>query len=190
MASIAITNTGTTPINVGQTGTFTITATNNGPQTANNIQINDPTPTGYTAGTPTAGTYNKRHMDNKQPNKRPNSNTNIHKNNDHSRCRNNHNQPATATWTEYPTTTTIPDSTIHVNQANLSITNTGTTPINVGQTGTFTITVTNTGPDTANNIQINDPTTNRIHSQHTTTGTYNGTNMDNKQPRQAAIQQH
>ena len=52
MASVAITNTGTTPVNVGDTGTFTITVTNNGPDTATNIQINDLIPTGFTADTP------------------------------------------------------------------------------------------------------------------------------------------
>ena len=52
-----MTKTGNGPLNVGQTGTFTITLTNNGPNAAQNIQVTDPVPTGFTAGTPSTGTY-------------------------------------------------------------------------------------------------------------------------------------
>ena len=176
-ASLTITNTGTTPVNVGGTGTFTITATNNGPDPATNIQINDPLPTGYTAGTPTAGTYNQTTgiwtitslangsqatLTFTAPITATMAGTTT----------TNH---ATATWTEYPTTVTIPDSTIHVNKAGLTITNTGTTPVNVGGTGTFTITATNNGPDPATNIQINDPLPTGYTAGTPTAGTYNQT---------------
>ena len=176
-AGLTITNTGTTPVNVGGTGTFTITATNNGPDPATNIQINDPLPTGYTAGTPTAGTYNQTTgiwtitslangsqatLTFTAPITATMAGTTT----------TNH---ATATWTEYPTTVTIPDSTIHVNKAGLTITNTGTTPVNVGGTGTFTITATNNGPDPATNIQINDPLPTGYTAGTPTAGTYNQT---------------
>ena len=176
-AGLTITNTGTTPVNVGGTGTFTITATNNGPDPATNIQINDPLPTGYTAGTPTIGTYNQTTgiwtitslangsqatLTFTAPITATMAGTTT----------TNH---ATATWTEYPTTVTIPDSTIHVNKAGLTITNTGTTPVNVGGTGTFTITATNNGPDPATNIQINDPLPTGYTAGTPTIGTYNQT---------------
>ena len=147
------------PVNVGQTGTFTITATNNGPDTANNIQINDPLPTGYTAGH--TNHRNLQHNGIWTINSLTNGQTatltftKTMTTADAGTTTTNH---ATATWTEYPSTITIPDSTINVNKmASIAITNTGTTPVNVGQTGTFTITATNNGPQTANNIQINDP---------------------------------
>ncbi len=57
-AQLNITNTpNQSTLNVGNTGIFTLTVTNNGPDSASNIQINDPTPSGFTAGTPTIGTY-------------------------------------------------------------------------------------------------------------------------------------
>ena len=174
-AVLVITNTGTTPINVGDTGTFTITATNNGPDTANNIQINDPLPTGFTYTT-TAGTYNphNRHMDNKQPNKRSNATLTFTKTITAADAGTTTTNKATATWTEYPSTTTIPNSTIYVNKAGLNITNTGTTPVNVGDTGTFKIIITNNGPDAATNIRIKDLVPTGFVAS-TTTGNYDGT---------------
>ena len=149
-AGVTITNTGTTPVNVGSTGTYTITAKNNGPDTASYIQINDPTPTGYTANTPSIGTYTGgiwtiNSLTNGQT--ATLTFTKIMTTADAGTSTTNH---ATATWTEYPSTTTIPDSTINVNKmASVAITNTGTNPVNVGQTGTYTITATNNGPQTA-----------------------------------------
>ncbi len=154
-AGLTITNTGTTPVNVGDTGTFTITATNNGPDPATNIQINDPLPTGYTAGTPTAGTYNQTTgiwtitslangaiatLTFTAPITATMAGTTT----------TNH---ATATWTEYPTTVTIPDSSIYVKQANVAISQSGNYS---GNNVTFIVTATNKGPDTATNINIKD----------------------------------
>ena len=72
--------------------TYTITATNNGPDTANNIQITDKIPKGLgtITTTPSLGTYNtsNRHMDNTNTNQRTNSNTNHHSHH-HSHKRNN-----------------------------------------------------------------------------------------------------
>ena len=174
-AVLTISNTGTTPVNVGDTGKFTITATNNGPDTANNIQINDPLPTGFTYSA-TAGIYNSTTgiwtinslassgtatLTFTGPITTGMAGTTI----------TNH---ATATWTEYPSKVTIPDSTINVNKmASIAITNTGTTPVNVGQTGTFTVTAINNGPNAANNIQINDPTPTGFTFGTPTVGTYN-----------------
>ena len=154
-AGLTITNTGTTPVNVGDTGTFTITATNNGPDPATNIQINDPLPTGYTAGTPTAGTYNQTTgiwtitslanggiatLTFTAPITATMAGTTT----------TNH---ATATWTEYPTTVTIPDSSIYVKQAYVAISQSGNYS---GNNVTFIVTATNKGPDTATNINIKD----------------------------------
>jgi uncharacterized repeat protein (TIGR01451 family) len=154
-AGLTITNTGTTPVNVGGTGTFTITATNNGPDTANNIQITDPTPAGYTAGTPTTGTYNNTTgiwtitslanggiatLTFNAPITATMAGTTT-------------TNTATAKWTEYPTTTTIPNSTIYVKQANVAINQTGKYS---GNNVTFIVTATNNGPDTATYINIKD----------------------------------
>ena len=158
--SITVTNTATSsPLNVGQTGTFTLNATNNGPDTTTNIKITDALPNGFTAGLPTSGTYNSAtgiwtinsltsgqtatltftgpittHM----------AGTNI-------------TNTANATWTEYPGTVNIPNSTIYVKEANVAITQTtSSSPVNVGNPVTYTVTATNNGPDTATNIVIDD----------------------------------
>ena len=60
---------------------------------------------------------------------------------------------ATATWTEYPKTITIPDSTIYTKQANVALSQTGSYS---GNKVTFIVTATNNGPDTATNILISD----------------------------------
>ena len=175
-AVLSITNTGTTPINVGSTGTFTITATNNGPDTANNIQINDPIPNGFTAGTPTIGSYNPTtgiwtitSLANGQT-----ATLTFSKTMTATDAGTTTTNKATATWTEYPSTTTIPNSIIYVNKAGLSITNTGTTPVNVGDTGTFKIIVINNGPDAATNIRIKDLIPTGFVAS-ATTGNYDGT---------------
>ena len=171
-AVLTIINTGTTPVNVGQTGTFTITATNNGPDTANNIKITDALPAGFTAGTPTIGTYSNGIWTINSLTNGQTATLTFTKTITAAMAKTTTTNHATATWTEYPNTVTIPDSTIYVNQ--LAITNTGTTPVNVGQIGTFKITVTNNGPTTARNIKITDPLPAGFTAT-TTSGSYSST---------------
>ena len=176
IANLSITNTANNSnLNVGNTGTFTVTVLNNGLDTANNIQINDPVPTGFTYST-TAGSYNPTtgiwtitSLANGQT--ATLTFTKIMAASDAGTTTTN---KATATWKEYPSTTTIPNSTIHVNNAGLSISNTGTTPVSVGNTGTFKIIITNNGPDTATNIRIKDLIPTGFVAS-TTTGNYDGT---------------
>ena len=56
---------------------------------------------------------------------------------------------ATATWNEYPTTTTIPNSTIYIKKADVALSQTGSYS---GNNVTFIVTANNNGPDTATNI--------------------------------------
>ena len=51
-----MTKTGNGPLNVGQTGTFTITITNNGPDDAQGVVVTDIAPVGFTDWTVPAGT--------------------------------------------------------------------------------------------------------------------------------------
>ena len=171
-SGLDISNTGTTPVNVGNTGTFKIIITNNGPDAATNIRIKDLLPTGFVAST-TTGSYDGTTwtIDNLASGSTATltfTKTNIPA----SMAGTTTTNYATATWTEYPSTVNIPDSSIHVIAANVSITNTGTTPVNVGGTGKFTITATNNGPDIANNIQINDPTPKGYTAGTPNIGTY------------------
>ena len=154
--SITVTNTATSsPLNVGQTGTFTLNATNNGPDTTTNIKITDALPNGFTAGLPTSGTYNSatgiwtiNSLTSGQtatltftgPITTAMAGTNI-------------TNTANATWTEYPGTINIPNSTIYVNKADPILSQTvnghssGNLTVNVNDPLTFIITVENTGPD-------------------------------------------
>ncbi|MBI4814038.1 MAG: DUF11 domain-containing protein, partial [Methanobacterium sp.] len=58
-ANVALTQTANTPVNVGDTVTYTVTATNNGPNTATGILISDIVPAGLSGVTvtPSVGTY-------------------------------------------------------------------------------------------------------------------------------------
>ena len=56
-ARVVMTKTSNGPVHVGQTGTFTITLTNNGPNDATHILVNDPFIAGFTY-TPSIGSYN------------------------------------------------------------------------------------------------------------------------------------
>ncbi len=54
-ANVIITKAGNGPLNVGQTGTFTITLHNNGLDTAHNVVVTDVLPGGFSFGTPSQG---------------------------------------------------------------------------------------------------------------------------------------
>ena len=55
-ANVALTQTATTPVNAGDTVTYTVTATNNGPSVATGIIISDILPEGFSA-IPSVGTF-------------------------------------------------------------------------------------------------------------------------------------
>ena len=149
---LTITNTGTTPINVGQTGTFTVNVTNNGPDTATNININDILPSGFTAST-TTGTYNGTTWTINSLASGSTATLTFTKIINAAMAGTTTTNHATATWTEYPKTVTIPNSTIYTKKADLSLSQTGNYS---GNKVTFIITARNNGPDTATNIVISD----------------------------------
>ena len=175
-ANVALSQTANSPVNVGNTITYTVTAKNNGPNTATGIMIYDPIPTGFTAS-PSIGTtyYNNMWV---IPTLTSGSSATLTITGPATASMAGTTIANTATETaqdqyisELPTTT----ASVHVNQANLSITNTATTPVNVGDTGTFTITVYNPGPDTANNIKITDILPTGFTANTHGIGTYDGT---------------
>ncbi len=171
--NLVITNTANSPrLNVNQAGIFTVTVTNNGPDAATNIQINDLLPEGFTpswdmgdydgsvwtiANLPSGETatliltcdliYDAL------------AGTNIV------------NQ-ASGTLEEYPFNFSAEDAIIHVNMANVVITQTGSYSKN---NVTFIITVRNNGPDNATNVNIMDLIPNGLKNVTFTPsiGTYN-----------------
>ena len=177
VAHVTMTKTSNGPVYVGQTGTFTVTLTNNGPNTATNIIVTDPFIPGFTY-TPSTGNYNpatgiwtietlangatatltitKNHMAPTDVGTIPNT--------------------ATETQTTYnPTPITPQTANLQVNPvAHVTMTKTGNGPLNVGQTGTFTITITNNGPNDAQNVQVADAIPSGFTLGSFSMGTYDG----------------
>ena len=85
-----MTKTSNGPVYVGQTGTFTITLTNNGPNDATNVLVKDPYITGFTY-TPSTGIIQlrNRNMDHFYTGKWSNSNINHNQSNVTNRRGNN-----------------------------------------------------------------------------------------------------
>jgi uncharacterized repeat protein (TIGR01451 family) len=182
-ADLALTKTvnDVTP-NVGQTVTFTVTLTNNGPSTATGVQVTDLLPAGLTfvSSTPSQGTYVNTTgiwtvgtvavaaaptLQIQATVASPNAQTN------------------TATITAADQFDPNPNNnqasiTVTPQQADLALAKTvdHATP-NVGDTVTFTITLTNNGPWTATNVQVTDqlPSGLTFVSATPSQGTYSNT---------------
>ena len=172
-----MTKTGNGPVYVGQTGTFTVTVTNNGPNTATNVIVTDPFITGFTF-TPSTGTYNQATgiwnigtLANGATatltiTKNPMEPTDV----------GTIQNTATETQTTYnPTPITPQTANLQINPvAHVTMTKTGNGPLNVGQTGTFTITITNNGPNDAQNVQVTDTIPSGFTLGSFSMGTYDG----------------
>jgi uncharacterized repeat protein (TIGR01451 family) len=167
--------------NVGDTVTFTITLTNNGPDTATNVQVSDLLPAGLTfvSATPSQGTYNSGtgvwtvgtvanaatqtlQIQAKVVSSSAATNTATIAHSDQF-------DPNTANNSGGVTETP--------QQSDLALTKTvnDTTP-NVGDTVTFTITMTNKGPNPATNVTVADalPAGLTLISSSPSQGTYTG----------------
>ena len=155
LAVLVITNTGNSPVNVGDEGTFTISVTNNGPDTATNIEINDMIPTGLAdvTVTPSIGTYDNGIWTIPSLSYLETATLTISGTATASMAGTSTINSATAVWSEYPKSVTITDASIYTKLANVSITQTGNYSNNKV---TFIVTATNNGPDNATNIIIND----------------------------------
>ncbi|MEL7669642.1 hypothetical protein [Methanobacterium sp.] len=177
VSNVTITKTASNSLpNVGQQFSYTVTATNNGPGTANNVQVTDVIPAGLTFNSYTAsqGTYN--------------SATGIW-------TVGTLASGASAVLQLFVTPTAAASGTTIVNTASTSGQNASatvvvpTTPVSnvtltktasnltpaVGQQFSYTVTATNNGPGTANNVQVTDviPAGLTFNSYTASQGTYN-----------------
>src|SRR5262249_47304215 len=147
--------------NVGDTVTFTVTLTDNGPSTATNVRVTDLLPAGLTfvSATPSQGTYDSAtglwtvgtvtttapqtlriRATVASPGPLTNTATVSHSDQFDSNAGNN-----TASATETP------------QRADLAVSKSISDPTpNVGDTITFTITLSDKGPDPATNVQVTD----------------------------------
>ena len=157
--SVTITNVASpTTGNVGNSATFTLTATNGGPDSATGVVITDAVPSGFTAGTPSVGTYSNGVWTIGTLAKGATATLTFTGTLTASEAGTNVTNAATEIQNEYPPVT-IPNASIYVKDTsvvrllNVASPTTG----NVGNTGTFTLTATNGGPDSATGVVINDP---------------------------------
>ncbi len=164
-ANVALTQTASTPVNVGDTVTYTVTATNNGPNTATGILISDIIPAGLSGVTvtPSVGTYYNGVWT--IPTLANSDSATLKITGIATAAMAGLTTTNTATRTSQeqynnqPTTTT---AGVYTKKADLSLSQTvngqatGTINGNVGDSVTFRITATNNGPDAATNINIRD----------------------------------
>ena len=178
-AVLTITNTAnSTTLNVGNSATFTLNVINNGPDTATNVIITDLLPAGFTIGTPSIGTYNITTGVWNIPSIASGSSCNLILTGiiQAAQAGTNITNMANETQTQYPFNNTIANATIYVKKADVVLTQTSTTPVNVGGAVTYTVTVTNNGPDSASNVTINDTVPSALSGVTVTpsSGGYNG----------------
>jgi uncharacterized repeat protein (TIGR01451 family) len=160
-ADLAVTKTVNDPTpNVGDTVTFTVTLTNNGPSTATSVTVQDSLPTGLTfvSATPSQGTYDSGTgvwtvgtVVNGTPilkiqalvvSPGPQTNTAFITHSDQ---------------IDTDSTNNTGSATVTPQQADLALAKTvSNARPNVGDTVTFTVALTNKGPDAATNVTVSD----------------------------------
>jgi len=188
-ANVTITKTGNGPLNVGDTGTFTITLHNNGPDGAHNVAVTDVNvPLGWTV-TPSVGSWD------------PTTSTwNVGTLNNGADVTLTISGLITTAMAGTSITNTVTETQDEQNQesqtatasitinpmANVTITKTGNGPLNVGDTGIFTITLHNNGSDAAHNVAVTDvnvplgwTVTPSVGSWDPTTSTWNVGTLNN-----------
>ena len=175
-ANVVMTKTSNGPVNVGQTGVYTITLSNNGPDAAKNIKVTDPLPDGFSLGSFSAGNYDGTvwtipTLDNGAT--ATLTFTRVMTTADIGTTKTN-----TATQTQdthNPNPVPPQTATIYTNKAVLSITKTtNQTNYNVGNSVVYNIDVLNNGPDTATNVGVTDTVANGLtYISSTLGGVYN-----------------
>ena len=143
---------------LGANVTFTVTVTNNGPDTAMAVAVADAVPTGLTlvSATPSVGTYASGVWTVGDVTTGVSRTLTIVATVTVHTAVTNTATASSATFDPAPGNNTA-SATVNVADANLAVTKivTNATPV-IGSNVTFTVTVTNTGPDTATAAQVTD----------------------------------
>ncbi|AEG18389.1 conserved repeat domain protein [Methanobacterium paludis] len=159
-ANVQLNQTANSPVNVGDNVTYTVTAKNNGPNTATGIIITDAVPSGLTnvTVTPSAGTsYVNGVWTIPTLINGATATLTITGNAGTSMAGTTTTNTATRTaQNEYNSQPTTTSASVYTKMAEVKFSQTSTTPANVGDNVTYVVTVTNEGPDTATNTIITD----------------------------------
>ncbi|MDP3624768.1 MAG: Ig-like domain-containing protein, partial [Methanobacteriaceae archaeon] len=158
-ANVVLSEVVNSPVNVGGLVTYIVTALNNGPDNATNIVISDVLPAvlaGFTV-TPSVGTYNSGVWSIPSLASGVSATLSIVGNATAAMAGFNTTNTATQTGqTEFSDLYTSANATVYTKLADTKLSQTVTTPVNVGGMVTYVVTITNTGPDTATNFIIQD----------------------------------
>ena len=157
MANVTIAKTGNGPMNVGQTGTFTITLTNNGPNAANNVVVTDVLPGGFSFGTPSQGSISGNVWNVGTLACGDSATVTVSGLITSDMAGTTINNEATETQDEFTQESQTACASIYVPSADLVLTKTvdKTKPV-VKDVVVFTLIVNNHGPDTSVNVQVAD----------------------------------
>jgi uncharacterized repeat protein (TIGR01451 family) len=156
-ANVTIAKTGNGPVNVGQTGTFTITLHNNGLDAAHNVVVTDVLPDGFSFGTPSQGSISGNVWNVGTLACGDSATVTVSGLITSDMAGTTIDNEATETQDEFTQESQTACGSIVVNpMANVTITKAGNGPLNVGQTGIFTINLTNNGPNAAHNVVVTD----------------------------------
>jgi uncharacterized repeat protein (TIGR01451 family) len=159
-ADVQLTQTSSSPVNVGNTVTYTLTAHNTGPSTATGILISDIVPSGLTnvVITNSAGTtYYNGVWTISSLTSGSSVILTITGTAGSSMAGTTTNNTATRTaQDQYDSQPTVSAASVYTKLANVALSQTVNTPVNVGDTVNYIITALNNGPDTATNILISD----------------------------------
>lgn len=159
-ADLSISKTSVNGVTAGQNITFTVTVTNNGPSTANNVVVSDPTPPNLTFVSNTGGCTSVYPC-----NLGPLTNgqvvtiTSTYSTSASFSGNITNTASVSSTTTDPNNTNDSASKTINVGaQADLAVTKSGPASANTGQNITYTVSVKNNGPSPATSVVVNDAT--------------------------------
>ncbi len=159
VASIQITQTVNTPVNVKDQVNFVVTVKNNGPNTATNIVIRDLVPVNLTNAvvTPSVGTYNPNTGLWTIPTLLNGSSATLSISGVSSipmAGKTINNTATQISQNEYTPELASSTAGVYTKMADIQMSQTGNTPVNVGDGVTYIVTILNIGPDHATNFII------------------------------------
>ena len=158
-ANVIVSKTGNGPLNVGDTGIFTVSLHNNGPNAAHNVAVTDiDVPTGWIV-TPSVGSWNPitSTWSVGTLNNGDSATLTISGLVATAMAGTTLTNTVTETQDEQSQETQTATASITVNPlANVIVSKTGNGPLNVGDTGIFTVSLHNNGPNAAHNVAVTD----------------------------------